>query len=36
MRTGFGELELGNLKIGKYRFLTGDEVSALKHEVGLK
>lgn len=36
MRTGFGELELGNLKIGKYRNLTGDEVSTLKHEVGLK
>ncbi len=36
MRTGFGELELGNLKIGKYRVLTGDEVNSLKHAVGLK
>jgi 23S rRNA pseudouridine2605 synthase len=36
MRTGFGELELGNLKIGKYRMLTGDEVNNLKHAVGLK
>jgi 23S rRNA pseudouridine2605 synthase len=36
MRTGFGELELGNLKIGKYRVLTNDEVSFLMHAVGLK
>ncbi|NLD35916.1 MAG: rRNA pseudouridine synthase [Desulfatiglans sp.] len=36
MRTGFGELELGNLKIGKYRILTGNEVSALKDALGLK
>jgi pseudouridine synthase len=36
IRTGFGELELGNLKIGKYRILTGDEVNTLKHAVGLE
>ncbi len=36
MRTGFGELELGNLKIGKYRMLTDDEVNRLLHAVGLK
>jgi 23S rRNA pseudouridine2605 synthase len=36
MRTGFGELELGNLKIGKYRMLTSDEVNTLMHAVGLK
>lgn len=36
MRTGFGELELGNLKIGKYRMLTNDEVNTLMHAVGLK
>ena len=30
MRTGFGGLELGNLKIGKYRYLTPEEVSNLK------
>ena len=36
MRTGFGGLELGNLKIGKYRYLTPKEVSDLKKSVGLK
>ncbi|MGD9158097.1 MAG: pseudouridine synthase [Desulfobacteraceae bacterium] len=36
MRTGFGGLEIGNLKIGKYRYLTLEEVSELKRSVGLK
>jgi 23S rRNA pseudouridine2605 synthase len=36
MRTGFGELELGNLKIGNYRILTSEEVNTIKHTVGLK
>ena len=36
MRTGFGGLEIGNLKIGKYRYLTPEEVSDLKRSVGLK
>lgn len=36
MRTGFGGLELGNLKIGKYRYLTPEETAGLKHSVGLK
>ena len=36
MRTGFGGLEIGNLKIGKYRHLTPEEVFDLKHSVGLK
>ncbi len=35
MRTGFGGLEIGNLKIGKYRYLTPEEVSDLKRSVGL-
>ena len=35
MRTGFGGLELGNLKIGKYRYLTPEEISSLKRSVGL-
>ncbi len=35
MRTGFGGLELGGLKIGKYRYLTPEEVSDLKRSVGL-
>lgn len=36
IRTGFGNLELGNLKIGKYRHLHPDEVLGLKKMVGLK
>ena len=36
MRIGFGGLELGNLKIGKFRYLTAAEVRDLKSEVGLK
>ena len=36
MRTGFGGLEIGNLKIGKYRYLTAEEIVELKHSVGLK
>ena len=36
MRTGFGGIEIGNLKIGKYRHLNPDEVYDLKRSVGLK
>ena len=36
MRTGFGGLEIGNLKIGKYRHLTPEEVFNLKRSVGLE
>lgn len=36
MRTGFGGLELGNLKIGKYRNLASEEVAGLKQSVKLK
>jgi 23S rRNA pseudouridine2605 synthase len=36
IRTGFGNLELGNLKIGKYRHLDPDEVFALRKMVGIK
>jgi pseudouridine synthase len=36
MRTGFGSLEIGNLKVGKYRFLTEEEVKELKRSVGIK
>jgi len=36
LRTGFGSLELGNLKVGAYRFLETDEVEALKKLVGLE
>ncbi len=36
MRTGFGSLEIGNLKVGKYRYLTEDEVNDLKQMVGIK
>jgi 16S rRNA U516 pseudouridylate synthase RsuA-like enzyme len=35
IRTGFGTLELGNLKIGRYRRLEPDEVEALKKLTGL-
>jgi 23S rRNA pseudouridine2605 synthase len=35
LRTGFGTLELGNLKMGAYRQLETDEVEALKRMVGL-
>ena len=36
VRTGFGILELGELKIGAYRNLTSDEVRGMKELVGLK
>ncbi|PKN64572.1 MAG: pseudouridine synthase [Deltaproteobacteria bacterium HGW-Deltaproteobacteria-15] len=36
LRTGFGSLELGNLKVGAYRFLETDEVESLKRLVGLE
>ena len=35
IRTGFGAVELGNLKIGRYRRLEPDEVEALKKLTGL-
>lgn len=36
IRIGYGNLELGNLKVGQYRFLEPDEVDGLKRSVGLK
>ena len=36
IRIGYGNLSLGNLKIGQYRFLEPDEVDGLKRMVGLK
>lgn len=36
IRIGYGNLELGNLKVGKYRYLEPDEVDGLKRSVGLK
>ena len=36
IRTGFGNLELKDLKIGKYRHLEGEEVMELKKMVGLR
>ncbi len=35
LRTGFGVLELGHLKVGKFRFLERDEVEAMNNLVGL-
>jgi pseudouridine synthase len=35
IRTGFGDLELKDLKIGRYRHLTSHEVISLKKSVGL-
>jgi 23S rRNA pseudouridine2605 synthase len=35
IRTGFGILELGNLKIGRFRRLDPDEVEAMKRLTGL-
>ena len=35
IRTGFGVIELGDLKIGHYRHLETDEVEAMKKMVGL-
>lgn len=35
IRTGFGNLELGSLKIGGYRYLETDEVLSMKKIVGL-
>ena len=35
VRTGFGVIELGDLKIGQYRFLEKEEVQAMKKMVGL-
>ena len=36
LRTGFGMLELGDLKVGEYRRLEAEEVKALKKMVGLE
>jgi 23S rRNA pseudouridine2605 synthase len=36
LRTGFGMLELGDLKVGEYRSLETEEVDALKKMVGLQ
>jgi len=35
MRTAFGALTLGDLKVGRYRHLTPDEVRAMQKQVGL-
>jgi 23S rRNA pseudouridine2605 synthase len=35
IRTGFGTLELGELKIGDYRHLESDEIEAMKKMVGM-
>jgi 16S rRNA U516 pseudouridylate synthase RsuA-like enzyme len=35
MRIGFGSLELGSLKIGKYRMLQPEEITELKKMVKL-
>ncbi len=35
IRTGFGNLELQDLRIGEYRYLKGEEVAAIKKLVGL-
>jgi 23S rRNA pseudouridine2605 synthase len=35
IRTGFGVLELGDLKIGHYRFLKSEEIEDMKKMVGL-
>jgi len=35
IRTGYGKITLGNLKVGRYRHLTNSEVKALRASVGL-
>jgi 16S rRNA U516 pseudouridylate synthase RsuA-like enzyme len=35
IRTGFGSLELGELKIGDYRHLESHEIRAMKKMVGM-
>ena len=35
VRTGFGNLTLGNLRIGEYRYLEKEEVASMKKSVGL-
>ncbi len=35
-RINFGGLRLGNLKMGKWRFLTRKEIDSLKKQVALK
>jgi len=35
LRTGFGLMALGNLKVGEYRYLETDEVQTMKKMVGL-
>ncbi len=34
MRTGFGKLSLGDLKVGEYRYLEKEEIESLKKQVG--
>jgi len=36
IRTGYGNLSLGSLKIGQYRYLEPNEIDGLKRMVGLK
>lgn len=36
IRTGFGPLELGELKVGEYRYLETEEVNKMKKLVGMK
>jgi pseudouridine synthase len=36
IRTGFGNLDLGDLKIGKYRHLETHEVKTMKKMVGMR
>lgn len=36
IRIGYGSLDLGNLKVGRYRYLEPAEVDELKRSVGLK
>ena len=36
LRTGFGMLELGDLKVGQYRYIETHEVEDLKKMVGLE
>lgn len=35
IRTGYGSLSLGNLKVGRYRYLTNEEVRSLRSSIGL-
>jgi len=35
IRTGFGKITLGDLKVGEYRHLETEEVEAMKKSVGM-